>query len=190
MKRSFELVAFLVSSLALAACGAGAPVPKGGDGAPNSTAAATTAPEGDAAEGASGSPAAGATASSASETKPEVKKSKIEQCADVGNSMQLGQKVGPIANVNDGPKLRQMAGELRKGASALGAVGVSPGGLMRIRGDYADTMGGMAEALEAAADSKESAGQKAAIERFRKLEPKLNELIGELNGFCNAPGNK
>jgi len=173
----------LLAPLLLAACGASPTASKGAapEGGPDATATAS-----DTAAAATPSAEAGA-GPAQPEPKPVSKKSKIEQCADVGNAMQLGQKVGPIANVNDGPKLRQIAGELRKGADDLSKIAVGLSDLETIRGTYVETMRGMAEALETAADSKESSAQKAAVERFRKLEPKLNELIGQLNTVCNTP---
>jgi hypothetical protein len=182
MIRTYCLVAILCAPLGLAACGASSSGPKGSSGAAEASSGAPSATGGaDASSGASAAPAEGA-----AESKPVVKKSKIEQCTDVGNSMQLGQKIGPIANVNDGPKLRQMVGELRRGADELGKVGVGLPDLERVRGNYVETMRGMADALEAAADAKGSGEQKSALERFRKLEPKLNELIGDLNTVCNS----
>jgi hypothetical protein len=182
MIRNYCLVAFLCAPLGLAACGASSSGPKGSSGPAEAASGAASGAA--SAEASSGAPAAPVEGSA--ESKPVVKKSKIEQCADVGNSMQLGQKIGPIANVNDGPKLRQMAGELRRGADDLSKVGVGVPELERIRGNYVETMRGMADALEAAADAKESGAQKSALERFRKLEPKLNDLIGDLNTVCNS----
>jgi hypothetical protein len=189
MNPTFKLVPILLAPLApwlLVGCGASSTTTKstGPQAGPEATTtaadtAATAAPT------ASPTEAAGAGSAEAG-AKPVAIKSKIEQCADLGNGMQLGQKIGPIANVNDGPKLKQMAGELRKGSDELDKLTIGNRDLSPIRGDYVDTMRGMAEALDAAAGAKDSAAQKAAVERFRKLEPKLNELIGQLNTVCNA----
>ena len=114
-------------------------------------------------------------------------KAKQRQCGTFGSHIEASEAGMAIVNLNDAAKLRQLATKRQQVGASTAELDISLPELVELRDRYRDDSDQMASALRETAEGKNVSQQKAALDRYRKLDADVTTLVDELNAFCAKP---
>ncbi len=111
-------------------------------------------------------------------------KEKRQQCDTIADTIQAEPEVDIIANINDAPTLKQLAGGVEGSAKTLEGIGVTVKPLLALRDKYIGLLRGKAAALGDAAATTADDKKKLALKSYQEHASQVGGVIDEINQFC------